>query len=110
MFKKITPLLLPVIAVFLFSTHSAQANPRVPAGMTKEVLNFGTVSPVPAASVLAASVLQFPSPASAEDNKNKKKAVAAEPATWLYVLGAVVLIAVFERKALKALFHSSPTN
>jgi hypothetical protein len=109
MFKKITPLLFPIIAVFLLSTHSAQANSRMPAGTT-EVLNFATVSPVPAASVLAASVLQFPSPASAEDNKNKKKAVAAEPATWLYVLGAVVLIAVFERKALKALFHSSPTN
>ena len=104
--KFIAPVLLSVLAVFLFSVGSAQANS---SGSTLARTTLARVSSVPAASIMAASLLQTPTTSSAAA-ANKKKTVAPEPATWLYVLGAVLVVLVIERKALKARFSSSPTN
>jgi hypothetical protein len=94
-------------AVLLLSGLLVRANAasNLPVGAVS-AHRFAAISAAPTATLFA--TLQFTATSTAE--AKKKKSVAAEPATWLYVLGAVLLIVVLERKPLKALFHSTTSN
>jgi hypothetical protein len=108
MYKKlVTPVLLSVLAIFIFSAVSAHASSASATSARTSVTKLATISA--SASVMAATLLQVPS-TSTVDAAKKKKAVAPEPAAWLYVVGAILLVLVVERKALKALFSSSSAN
>jgi hypothetical protein len=105
MFQKFLPkLIFTALAVLFFSAVvSANSTASWPAS-TSHVQQFAALNSQ-AVVVAAASFYQFP--ATAADKDKKKKAVTPEPATWYYVAGAILLILILERKALKTLFTSA---
>jgi hypothetical protein len=93
------------LAILLLCAISVSANPcpKVSGGSVAAIENLSAV----AVAVQLLPLKHSPPPPPPPPPRH---VVTPEPATWLYVLGAVLLALVFERKSIKLIFARTASH